>query len=74
MVVLDKHAYINKAQDLLAGKDTYRPITGDPATKQKKCIQILRTIKAHVELSDNTYKKDFIPQVQSPLILWTPDS
>ena len=35
IVVLDTHDYINKAQDLLLQKDTYRPIMVDPTTKHK---------------------------------------
>ena len=35
MVVLDRQDYLNKIQDILAEKDTYRLITGDPSTKDK---------------------------------------
>ena len=57
MVVLDKQDYLNKAQDLLVEKDTYKPITGDSTSRHKnKLIQTLRTTKAQGRLSDNTYK------------------
>ena len=32
MVVLDKLEYLNKAPDLSADKDTYRPFSGDPTS------------------------------------------
>ena len=58
VVVLDKKDYIDKAQDLLADKDTYRLITGDPIIKHKnRLIQILKFIKAQDELGDAMYKR-----------------
>ena len=35
MVVLDKEDYINKSQDLLAQRDTYRPLVDDPTNEHK---------------------------------------
>ena len=35
VVVLDKLAYINKVQDLLADEDINRPIPGDTTSRQK---------------------------------------
>ena len=58
MVVLDKQDYTNKAQDLLAQRDTYRPLTANPTNKHKKKFIILfRTIKAQGGLEDNIYKR-----------------
>ena len=46
MVSLDKQDYINKAQDLLSQKDTYRSVTADPTNNIKKnsltCLGLLR--------------------------------
>ena len=36
MVVLDKQDHLNKDQDLIADKDSYKLITGDPTSRQKK--------------------------------------
>ena len=72
MVVMDKHDYISRAHDLLAEKDAYRLITGDPTTKCKnKLIQILRTIKPQGGLSNITYKR-LSHRCSIPHILWTP--
>ena len=35
MVVLDKQDYTNKAHDLLAQRNPYRPLTVDPTNKHK---------------------------------------
>ena len=68
MLVLDKQDYLNKTQDLLVDKDTYKPITGDPTSRYKnKLIQTLRTIKAQGGLSDSTYKRLY-PTSAVPLI------
>ena len=57
-IVLDKQDYLNKAQDVLADKDTYKPITGDPTSRHKnKLILTLRTMKVQGRLSDSTYKR-----------------
>ena len=56
MVMLDKQDYLNKAQDLLADKETYIFISGDPTNRLKnKLIHILRTIKVQVGLNDTSY-------------------
>ena len=47
LVVLDRNEYINKAQDLLQDKGTYREIKTDPTNKLKnKLINLLKKIKA----------------------------
>ena len=47
MVVLDRQDCISKDMDLLADRDTYRPLTDNPTNKHKnKLINMLRTIKA----------------------------
>ena len=46
MVVTDKQNYLSKAQDLLADRDTYKPISGDPTTRhENKLIQTFSNIK-----------------------------
>ena len=57
MSVVDKQDYLNKAQDLLADKDTYTPISGDPITRHKKHIQTLRLFQVQDILSNNIYKR-----------------
>ena len=37
IVVMDKHNYLSMAQDVLADRDTYQPISGDPTTRLKTC-------------------------------------
>ena len=44
-MVLNNQDYINKAKDLLAQRDTHRPLTADPTNKHNKLINMLRTIK-----------------------------
>ena len=57
MVVLVKEDFINKVQDLLAQRDTSRPLVADTTNKQKnKLINTLRTIKAVGGLEDNSQK------------------
>ena len=66
LIVLDREDYINKAMDLLADRDTYRPLRPDPRNKLKnKLINVLRTIKVERGLGVTTYK-DFIQMVQAP--------
>ena len=36
MVLVENQDYINKAMDILADRDTYRPITVDSTNKHKK--------------------------------------
>ena len=70
MVVTDKLDYLNKVQDLLGDKDTYRPIPGDSTNKQRnKHIQTLRNIKAQGGLNDYTYKR--MNQFCYPQVLWS---
>ena len=58
MVELDKQEYNNKAEDLLAKRDIYRPLVADHTNKYKnKLINILKTIKARGGLGDITYKR-----------------
>ena len=58
MMLLNKQDYINKAQDVLSKKDTYRPITVDPITKHgNNLINILGTITAQGGLGVNIYKR-----------------
>ena len=56
MVVMDTQDYINKCNNLLA-QLTYRPIPRDPTNKiQAKLITMLRKVKNHTGLDNNTYK------------------
>ena len=67
MVVLEEQNYLIKAWDLLADKDTYKPITGGPTSRHKnKHIQTLRTIKAQDGLSDSIYKRLYPTGIVSP--------
>ena len=64
MVVVDKHDYLNKTQELLTDRDTYRTIPGDPTNREKiKCIQTLRNIKAQGGLNEYTNKDCTQPMV-----------
>ena len=57
LVVADKQYYLNRVQDLLADKDTYRAIPGETTSRQKhRLIQILRDIKVQGGINDLTYK------------------
>ena len=48
-------------------KDTYRPIPGDPTSRQKsKLIQTLRDIKAQGGLNDYAYKRLYQPVLFPP--------
>ena len=47
MVVLDGHDYIQKVENLLEQKNTYRTISVDPSNTQKnKLINLLKCMKA----------------------------
>ena len=57
-MVLERQDYINKAMDISVDRDTYQPLTADPANKHKnKLINMLRTIKAEGGLGDITYRR-----------------
>ena len=57
MAVLDKQDYINKAKDLLAQRDTYRPLVAGPTNKSKyKLLNILKTIMGEGGIGDCNYK------------------
>ena len=69
MVVLDKLDYLNKAQDVLVDKDTYRSIHGDPTSMLKnKLIQPLRNIKAQRGLNNYIYKRLYPTSAQSSMV------
>ena len=60
LVVIDKKDYIQKMNQLLKDKNTYRPLKMDPINKQKnRLINILRRIKSEGRLEEYTYKKMF---------------
>ena len=70
MVVLDGQNYINKAKDLLAQRDTCRPLTANPSNKHKKKLNnMLRTINAEEDWG-TSQTKDFIQLAQASQILW----
>ena len=55
---MDKPEYINKAQELLDDKKTYKEINTDPTNKLKtKLINLLKKIKAEGGIEDKLYKK-----------------
>ena len=55
---MDKPDYINKAQNLLEEKKTYKEIPTDPTNKLKtKLISLLKKIKADGGIEDQLYKK-----------------
>ena len=56
--VIDKKDYIQKVNQLLEDKNTYRPLKMDPTNKHKnRLINILRRIKSEGRLEEGTYKK-----------------
>ena len=58
LVVLSRQNYINKAIDLLADRDTFRPLTLDPRNQHKnKLINTLRNITVGGGLGVTTYKR-----------------
>ena len=72
VVVVDKQDYLKKAQDLLAGKDTYKPITEDHTSRHRnKLIQTHRAINAQGRLSDSTNKRLFPTGAVPTQILWS---
>ena len=75
MAVLDKLDYLNNALDLLADKDTYRPIPGNSINRQKNTlIQTLRNTKAQGRLNDYTYKRLNPTSAAAPQVLWSPQT
>ena len=58
LVIIDKPEYINKAQEHLDDKKTYKEINTDPTSKLKtKLISLLKKIKAEGGIEDQLYKK-----------------
>ena len=58
LVTMDKPEYINKAQELLDDKKTYKEINTDPTNKLKtKLISLLKKIKVEGGIEDQLYKK-----------------
>ena len=56
MVVMDRHDYINKSDNLLS-QPAYRPIPQDPTNKIKATlITILKKVKSQTGLDNSTYK------------------
>ena len=67
LVVIDKKDYIQKMNQLLEDKNTYRPLKMDPTNKQKNTlINILRRIKSEGRLEEYTYKKIYPTGASSP--------
>ena len=70
---MDKHDYISKAQDLLIDRDTYKPISGDPAARLKnKLVKNLSNIKTQGGLNDYNYKRPYPTSVVPPKSYWLP--
>ena len=60
LVVMDRHEYTNKAQNLLEEWGTYKEIKTDPTNKPKnKPINLLKKIKAEGVITDHLYKRIF---------------
>ena len=73
LVVIDKKDYIQKMNQLLEDKNTYRPLKMDPTNKQKnRLINILRRIKSEGRLEEYTYKKMYPTGASSPKLYGLP--
>ena len=73
LVVIDKKDYIQKMNQLLEDKNTYRPLKMDPTNKQKnRLINILRRIKSEGRLEKHTYKKMYPTGASSPKLYGLP--
>ena len=58
MVDMNRQEYLDKAHQLLADGNTYKPIHVDPTDKLKnRLTQALRGIKSQGGLSDSMYKR-----------------
>ena len=57
IVVMDRDAYIKKAEELL-NQPTYKSIPTDPTTKYKnKLINLLKTVKAEGGINEGIYRR-----------------
>ena len=67
LVIMDKPESINKAQELLDDKKTYKEINTDPTNKLKtKLISLLKKIKAEGGIEDQLYKKMYPTRAMTP--------
>ena len=72
LVVIDKD-YIQKMNQLLEDKNTYRLLKMDPTNKQKnRLFNILRRIKSEGRLEEYTYKKMYPTGASSPKLYGLP--
>ena len=73
LVVIDKKDYIQKMNQLLEDKNTYRLLKMDPTNKQKnRLINILRRIQSEGRLEEYTYKKMYQTGASSPKLYGLP--
>ena len=67
MEVMNKKYYIQKVEELLGHKQTYRTITADPATRQnKRLMNLYKDIKAEGGIHNHTYRKLYPTGTGSP--------
>ena len=70
-MVLDNQDCINKAQDLLVQRDTYRTLAADPTNKHKnKLISMVRTVKPEGGQGNITHKGVYPTGTCPSQILW----
>ena len=73
LVVMDKKEYIQKMNQLLEDKNTYRLLKMDPTNKHKnRLINILRRIKSEGRLEEGSYKKMYPTGASSPKLYGLP--
>ena len=72
-MVIDKKDYIQKMNQLLEDKNTYRLLKMDPTNKHKnRLINILRRINSEGRLEEGTYKKMYPTGATSPKLYGLP--